>query len=137
VQIDDVTVALRSAQSDPALAVLLLVYPALLFVGVLCLLHVVDDHGSVAAAASNVIRKLAGFVVSYLYFARPLTPAVGAGAAFVFSSILLKTYVSMGEGEGQIKDPAAAPASGGDGAMKGGRVPASPSRPPTSASRGT
>ncbi len=84
--------ALQSAWQDPQVALLLVLYPLFLFLGVYFLLALVEDHGSVTAAASAVVRKIASFTVSYLYFGRPLTPAIVIGALFVFSSVGVKAF---------------------------------------------
>ncbi len=44
------------------------------------------------AAASAVVRKLASFTVSYVYFARPLSPAIILGALLVFTSVGFKAF---------------------------------------------
>ncbi len=86
----EVSGALLSAWSDPTVLLLLVMYPCLLFLGVFFLLALVQDHGSVTAAAAAVVRKLASFVVSYIYFARPLSVGAGVGATLVFASVVLK-----------------------------------------------
>ncbi len=43
-------------------------------------------------AASAVVRKLASFTVSYVYFGRPLSPAVVLGACLVFVSVGFKAF---------------------------------------------
>ncbi len=65
-QAPEVVSALGEAWQNPDVALLLLLYPVLLFMGVFFMLALVQDHGSVTAAAAAVVRKLASFVVSYV-----------------------------------------------------------------------
>ncbi len=90
VQLIGVGYALSGA-ADPTVALLLVAYPVCLFFGVLYLLRLVKLHGSVVAAGSTVIRKIAAFIISYAYFQRPVTLPVATGALFVFSAIVFKT----------------------------------------------
>ncbi len=90
VQLTAVATALSGA-ADPTVACLLISYPTCLFFGVLYLLRLVKLHGSVVAAGSTVVRKIAAFVISYVYFQRPVTLPVLIGATFVFSAIVFKT----------------------------------------------
>ncbi len=79
-----------TALEDTQVLTLLILYPLFLFLGVFFLLALVQDHGSVTAAASAVVRKLASFTISYIYFGREVTPAVVIGALLVFSSVGFK-----------------------------------------------
>jgi hypothetical protein len=74
VQAPEVVSALSEAWVNPDVALLLLLYPILLFIGVFFMLALVQDHGSVTAAAAAVVRKLASFVVSYVYVHKLVHP---------------------------------------------------------------
>ena len=93
----EVMSAVATAWSDSQVLLLLLLYPLFLFLGVFFLLALVQDHGSVTAAASAVVRKLASFSISYIYFGRPMSAWVVAGAVLVFSSVGFKALVHSSE----------------------------------------
>ncbi len=53
----------------------------------------VKHHGSVAASAANVIRKIIAVGFSFLYFGRPITAPIALGTLLVFGSIIWRAYV--------------------------------------------
>ena len=52
---------------EPMVSVLLVVFPLFMWAGVSFLLLLVKHHGSVAASAANVIRKVIAVGFSFLY----------------------------------------------------------------------
>ena len=103
----EVMSAVATAWSDSQVLLLLLLYPLFLFLGVFFLLALVQDHGSVTAAASAVVRKLASFSISYIYFGRPMSTWVVAGAVLVFSSVGFKAQLGVPAHVRERRGPAA------------------------------
>jgi hypothetical protein len=67
---------------------LLFAFPLFMWMGVCFLLLLVKHHGSVAASAANVVRKIIAVAFSFVYFGRAITPAITIGAVLVFGSIV-------------------------------------------------
>ena len=98
------TMSLLFGRLEPMVVVLLLVFPFFMWAGVSFLLLLVKHHGSVAAAAANVIRKIIAVAFSFVYFGRPVTVPIAIGSVLVFASIVYRAYMlecgSSGGGHG-------------------------------------
>ncbi len=73
---------------EPMVVVLLIVFPLFMWAGVSFLLLLVKHHGSVAASAANVIRKVIAVGYSFIYFGRPITVPIAIGTLLVFGSVV-------------------------------------------------
>lgn len=92
------TMELLFGALEPMVSVLLVVFPLFMWAGVSFLLLLVKHHGSVAASAANVIRKIIAVGFSFVYFGRAITVPIALGTLLVFGSIIWRATASEGHG---------------------------------------